>query len=104
MKKLVIFVSNKYIIYQNLIDYEGIQLKREFYSPKYETESQINSRLPDFRQTMYWNPQIRTDANGTAKAEFYTSDLPGKYAIVLQGITNDGETGVKVEYFEVKKK
>lgn len=87
-----------------LIDYEGIQLKREFYSPKYDSEPQINSRLPDFRQTMYWNPQIKTDKNGSAKIEFYTSDLPGNYAIVLQGITNDGETGVKVEYFEVKKK
>jgi hypothetical protein len=87
-----------------LIDYEGIQLKREFYSPKYETESQSSSRLPDFRQTMHWNPQIKTNKNGLAKVEFYTSDFPGKYAIVLQGITNDGETGVKIEYFEVKKK
>ncbi len=87
-----------------LIDYEGLQLKREFYSPKYDNPLQSTSRLPDFRQTMYWNPQIKTDTNGFGMVDFYTSDLPGKYAIVLQGITPDGVAGVKVEYFEVQKK
>lgn len=87
-----------------LIDYEGIQLKREFYSPKYDTNAQSQNRLPDFRQTMYWNPEIKTDKNSQEKVEFYTSDLPGKYAITVQGITKDGEIGTKIEYFEVEKK
>ena len=50
---------------------EGYSTVKEFYSPEYN-----NAPLPgetDFRRTLYWNPLLRTDATGTAKAEFYNN-------------------------------
>jgi hypothetical protein len=85
-----------------LIDYDGLQLQREFYSPLYETERQAASRLPDFRNLLYWSPGIHMDGQGKKELSFYTSDVPGKYLVVLQGLTADGRAGVKYLDFEVK--
>ena len=40
-------------------EYEGLQVPREFYAPRYETAAQQQSRLPDLRQLLYWNPDLR---------------------------------------------
>ena len=85
-----------------VIDYEGLQLQREFYSPVYETKQQSESRLPDFRSLLYWAPEIRTNKTGKQEVSFYSSDLPGKYAVLLQGLTADGKTGSKLIQFEVR--
>lgn len=84
-----------------MIDYEGLQLQREFYSPSYETPEKAASHLPDFRTTLFWSPDIRTDTNGKAQLVFYSSDLPGKYALVIQGIAAEGTTGKSVVFFRV---
>ncbi|HEY0769917.1 MAG TPA: hypothetical protein VGD31_06250, partial [Sphingobacteriaceae bacterium] len=88
--------------FTNAIDYTGLQLQREFYSPVYETDKQLSSRIPDFRNTLYWSPDIKTDATGKADFSFYTSDQVGKYALVLQGVSDSGNTINKVLTFEVK--
>jgi hypothetical protein len=76
-----------------ILEYPGTQLQPEYYSPVYETSSQSASRLPDFRNLLYWSPDITTDEQGKRLFSFYTSDLPGKYAIVVQGITANGYAG-----------
>jgi uncharacterized protein YfaS (alpha-2-macroglobulin family) len=78
-------------------------LQREFYSPAYENPEQVNSRLPDFRTLLYWAPDLKTDASGKQALSFYSSDLPGRYAIIVQGISSDGRSGSKVSYFDVRK-
>lgn len=85
-----------------VIDYEGLQLQRDFYSPVYETQQQVDSRLPDFRNLLYWSPEVKTNEKGKQDISFYTSDLPGKYAVVLQGLTAEGRTGSKVVIINVK--
>ncbi len=85
-----------------VIDYEGLQLQREFYSPVYETKIQSENRLPDFRNVLYWSPDLRTNATGKAAVGFYSSDLPGKYEVVLQGITASGQSISKKIQFQVK--
>ena len=85
-----------------VIDYEGLQLQRDFYSPVYETQLQADSRLPDFRNLLYWSPEVRTDEKGKQDVSFYTSDLPGKYAVVLQGLSAAGKPGSKVIMIDVK--
>ena len=85
-----------------IIDYEALQLKREFYSPVYETEEQRSSHFPDFRNVLFWSPNITT-IQGKQQLSFYSSDLPGKYIIVLQGLTNDGKSGYSVTTFDVRK-
>ncbi len=85
-----------------ILDYDGLQLQREFYSPVYDTKQQADSKLPDFRNLLYWSPNIKTTASGKQDISFYSSDLPGKYAVVLQGITADGKTGTAVMQLEIK--
>lgn len=87
-----------------ILDYEGLQLKREFYSPLYKTEQQALSRMPDFRNLLYWSPDIQTDSSGQATVEFYTSDMKGKYVAVLQGIDDAGYAGSYYFTFDVSDK
>ena len=85
-----------------IMDYEGLQYQREFYSPVYETQEQFTSRLPDFRNVLYWSPEVKTDAGGKGEINFYTSDRKGKYIVVIQGINADGKVGEQSFSFEVK--
>jgi hypothetical protein len=84
------------------IKYEGMQLQREFYSPTYNTTERISSRMPDFRNTLYWSPNVNTSAKGTANLSFYTSDRKGKYIVVLQGLDSHGDPLTGTLNFEVK--
>ena len=83
-------------------DYPGFLYERSFYSPRYQTEQQINSRMPDFRNVLEWEPKLETK-EGEQVLDFYTSDLPGKYLIVVQGISKDGTCGSATEMITVKK-
>ena len=85
-----------------VLEYEGLQYQREFYSPVYETPDQISSRLPDFRNFLYWSPDIHIDADGHTEINFFTSDLKGKYVAVLQGMNVEGRVGQTSLSFEVK--
>jgi hypothetical protein len=87
-----------------VLDYPGISEQREFYSPAYETEGQINSPMPDFRTLLYWSPELKSEYQNKKAISFFTSDLPGKYAVVIMGLTNDGEPGSQVIYFTVNKR
>jgi hypothetical protein len=83
-----------------IMDYEGLQLKREFYAPEYNNDK--SSSIPDFRNVLYWNPNIKLFNNKEQTLSFYTSDLPGKYAVVIQGISSTGFSGSTINTFEVK--
>ncbi|MFT2009486.1 hypothetical protein ACMA1I_12480 [Pontibacter sp. 13R65] len=85
-----------------MMEYEGLQQEREFYAPAYATAEEKQSRLPDFRNLLYWSPQILTKADGKGRASFFTSDSAGIYLLVVQGITNNGLFGSQTLTFEVK--
>jgi len=74
-----------------ILEFQGLQLHREFYSPVYETAVQSGSRIPDLRNLLSWSPDILTDEQGKKQLSFYTSDLPGRYAVVIQGISATGQ-------------
>ncbi len=84
------------------IAYDGLQLKREFYHPTYEGSEKQNSRLPDFRNVLSWIPQITIDDQGIQKVSFFSSDIVGKYVLIIQGIGKNGAVGRSVSYFDVK--
>ncbi|WP_428654351.1 hypothetical protein [Runella sp.] len=86
-----------------VLSYEGVQGKKEFYSPLYETSDQLKSRTPDFRNLLYWSPQVITDEQGKKSVSFYSSDQAGTYKVVLQGMNKTGLAGSKTFTFEVKK-
>ena len=80
---------------------DGTGQRRQFYSPQYD-EYDIPNHLPDFRNLLYWSPDLQTDQRGEGHFSFYTSDQKGKYAVVVQGITDDGEAGCGIGIFEVR--
>ena len=84
-------------------DYEGLQQQRIFYSPDYATADAINSRLPDFRDVLYWSPQISTGKRGDGHFSFYSGDISGKYLVDLQGIASSGEAGATSFILNVEK-
>ena len=86
-----------------VMPYEGVQAQREFYAPKYDSGN-ANSRIPDFRNLLFWAPNVTTDQSGKASLDFYTSDQTGKYQVVIQGITPAGVSGSKTLTFEVGKR
>jgi hypothetical protein len=85
-----------------VLEYEGIQQQREFYSPRYASAEEQQSHMPDFRNVLYWAPRIATGPDGRSQVSFYSSDLRGRYAVVVQGLSGDGLPGRAVGYFEVK--
>jgi hypothetical protein len=85
-----------------ILDYEGMQWQREFYSPLYETEAQTASRLPDFRNLLYWSPDVITGKDGHATLTFFTGDVKGKYIGVIEGMSAGGKAGSSTFGFEVR--
>ena len=86
-----------------LVEYPGLQLNREFYSPSYETPASQQSRIPDFRTLLYWSPDLKMGKEGKTKTRFYTSDLPGQYIAIIQGISSNGAPGTAIFKFNVTK-
>jgi hypothetical protein len=84
------------------IDYAGLQLQREFYSPRHEYVNENEGRLPDQRSLLFWNANLATDGTGTADQQFFTSDVEGTYEIVIQGMTTNGSAGFATQTFRVK--
>lgn len=84
------------------LEYDGLQLQREFYAPRYDTARQLESRLPDGRTLLYWNPNLQTDATGQSRVEFFTSDQTGTYLVEVNGLSKDGSAGSQRIRFQVK--
>jgi len=62
-----------------------------FLSPDYSTSESKQKRIPDFRNTLYWNPSVKPDTGNKISIEFCASDLPGDYILDIQGITAQGD-------------
>lgn len=71
-----------------MFSYEFPQNRPTFITPEYSSEVAENLCIPDFRHTLYWNPDITPD---TKNIVFYTSDMKGTYIMTLQGITSNGK-------------
>jgi hypothetical protein len=86
-------------ISERINGYQGIE---KFYSPKYTLEN-INSTQPDFRPTLYWNPDIKL-ADGKANLDFFTSDELARYDVFIEGISKNGKICFGTTSFSVGKK
>lgn len=81
--------------------YPGFYQAREFYSPRYDVPDDRHN-LPDQRSTLFWEPIVITDEEGRAAVAFYTSDVPSRYRIIMEGITRDGYPGTATLTFDVQ--
>jgi hypothetical protein len=71
--------------------WQGFTTAKEFFEPKYALKQ--DKSTPDYRSTIYWNPNIKTDANGKASISFYNSDIAKKFQVVIEGIDEKGTFG-----------
>lgn len=69
---------------------KGYYGKREFYQPDI---FDMRSSLPDARNTLLWLPNLMTDENGEAEAEFYCSDINTGFIGVVEGTDGQGLLG-----------
>ncbi len=86
--------------YQLTFSPQGYEKERSFYIPKYDVPANLNRK--DLRTTVYWNPNVATDATGKANFEFYNADGKGKYKVVIEGIDDNGEVARGVYRYLVK--
>jgi TonB-dependent SusC/RagA subfamily outer membrane receptor len=80
---------------------QGYYLARQFYSPSYAAPEM--HKIADQRSTIYWAPNVITDGDGKASVGFYTSDLPGTYKAVIEGVDLNGSLTRQVFRFNVGK-
>jgi len=88
--------NGKTIVFKNRV----MQNKSGFTTKLYD-QSNLKSKTPDFRQTLYWNPVVILTDNSSV-IEFYTSDLKAKYKVNIEGMTNTGKPISGVATFEVQ--
>ena len=62
-----------------------------FYAPEYSDPGAKQSRIPDFRNTLFWSSSLKPGEDGKVRIEFWTADSASDYIVNIQGITGDGE-------------
>jgi hypothetical protein len=85
-----------------LFEYEFPFLPEPIEMPDYANPEIKNSRKPDYRHTLYWNPFVEQVESKSASLLFYSSDLKGEFDVVVEGITSDGKRIYGTTRFQVK--
>jgi hypothetical protein len=67
---------------------EGVYFGKTYYGMD---SLMLRSTTEEFASTILWIPQLHVRQNIISKHFFYTSDLTGKFRIVVQGVTENGE-------------
>jgi len=80
------YIKNHTLILQNTV--AATDEKNE--NNEYVSPSQSRSHFPDFRSSLYWNPDLKVGGNNKVTVEFTTSRLAGKFHAKIQGITSSG--------------
>ena len=71
--------------------FDGYSYTKEFFSPQYN-----RYRVPaenDFRRTIYWNPDVKTDKDGHARVTFYNNGTSKGMNISAETVTENGVVG-----------
>lgn len=69
-----------------ILDFQGVQYPCRFTG----REIAKNDDLPDLRSLLYWDPQVDLGGGGNRQILLRTSSMPGRYAIIMEGITVSG--------------
>ena len=70
---------------------QGFSEPRTFYSPNYK-EYQL-PKGDDFRRTLYWNPNVKTNSQGKASVSFFNNGTCKEMTISAETITSKGIFG-----------
>jgi hypothetical protein len=71
---------------------QGYSYVKEFYSPAYDHASLPKEK--DFRRTLYWNPDVKTDSTGKASVHFFNNSTCKSMKISAETLTKGGVPAV----------
>ena len=70
-----------------IFDYQGVQYPCRFTG----REVVKDPNLPDIRSLLYWDPQVDIEPQSQQEIHINTSSVPGRYVVVVEGITGNGK-------------
>ena len=79
-------------------DIDGYYQARAFYSPPPNAKLSV----ADYRTTIHWEPNIKTDAAGKATVSFYNAVPQTDIRVIVQGLMADGKPVASVAKYNVK--
>lgn len=83
---IIVYAGCKIDDRPNALTFKGIYSAQEFYPSDY---SEINPSTPEYLSTLYWNHLLPLKKGIKKEFSFYTSDITGRFKIIIQGITDD---------------
>ena len=91
------FADYKWSNTSSFVEYTSIALSEPFKQFDYK-RLKNNSSYPDFRSTLYWNPNLNQKENNLF---FYASDYCSEYEIIVRGFDKNGAYGENSAIFSV---
>jgi hypothetical protein len=93
--------DGKQLVYRDRhIFMQGFNMPAEFYQPDYSRRvpadpdasgsTEGSGSAADYRRTLYWNPNARSDDEGRFTATFYNNGKETRIKISAAGVTPDG--------------
>ncbi len=82
----------------------GLLLNYQMYDQNLQNDQiyePADKRLPDVRNTLYWNPHLELTTDEKRMISFQTSDLKGEYQVFIRGYDSLGEYFEKAIPFRV---
>jgi hypothetical protein len=83
----------------NFLEYQSLSIPNIYLPQIYDDSTEINSRIPDFRSLLYWNSRLKSHLINS----IYTSDLTGKYEVILFGNYKNGVSFSRKQEFTVER-
>ncbi|MCG8579531.1 MAG: hypothetical protein MI866_06430 [Bacteroidales bacterium] len=82
--------------------HEGFLNSYKYNSPDYSSEKQLNSRLADYRNVLYYSSFNNVDDKSRVNLEFYTGDDSSEYTMIITGVNSQGVKEVVTRSFVVE--
>ena len=71
-----------------MVSFPGIYATKEFYAADYSTPNPDVTE-PNYSSTLYWKNTLAINSSKPTELSFYTSDITGKFRIVVQGVAGN---------------
>ncbi|MCI9846398.1 hypothetical protein [Flavobacterium pectinovorum] len=86
----------------NIAMVEGYYGKKVFYESVYDDVT-ITDSTPDYRNTLFWKPDVITNKQGEANVTFFCSDINSQFTGNIEGVSGNGLFGSENFQFLVRK-
>lgn len=81
-----------------VVDFQGVSYPAAYTCASLES----GGGYPDYRQTIYWHPLVNVPAGRQVSLDFVAPSYGGRFTVVVEGLTPDGESIFRALSFELK--